>query len=266
MARLYNGLDGAISGRIGTMVGYLWKNRACVRTYRTKINYPNTEGQRRERDWFIGMVRFASQAKLALQMGLRDHAAAAGMTEGNYFISRNKAHFHRVEGGVEVDYSRLSLAEGPAADVVFHQARFGEKETVSVSFEKNMLFSRSAGDDKIYVYAYNSSLAEGYLSAPAMRRMKRVDIQLPETWAGSIVHLYGFVVDRQGRPSNTTYICEGMVNHYEERGVYIPVNKAWDDFVELANRANNEPQARGQLMSDRGPVELFDMADNAPPD
>ena len=64
--------------------------------------------------------------------------------------------------------------------------------------------------------------------------------KLPAWWTGQEVHLYGFVVDKDGRPSNTTYIGVGRVNHYEDRGRYIPLNKNWNDFVEMANEVNAE--------------------------
>lgn len=250
MALINQDIAGAFCGKVGPMVGYMWKNRACVRTYRKEINYPNTEGQQRERDWFVGMVRFASRAKTALQLGFSQQANDAGMTEGNYFISRNKQHFHRVNGRVEVDYDRLTIAEGSAADVLFHDATFSEGEVVCVDFEKNMLFSRSSGDDCVYLYAYASELGEGFLSAPAKRRSKHIEVQLPETWAGTMVHLYGFVVDRDGRSSCSTYIGVGKVNHCNERGVYIPVNKSWDDFVEMATRANSDSGSAGVSKQD----------------
>ena len=240
MAQINQGITGAFCGKVGPMVGYMWKNRACVRTYRKDINYPNTEGQRRERDWFIGMVRFASRAKAALQLGFKQQAEEFGMTEGNYFINRNKQFFHRVDGIMEVDYDRLTLAEGDAADVLFHDPVFGEGEVIRVDFEKNMLFSRSSGDDAVHIFAYAPDLGEGFLSAAARRRSKRVEFRLPESWAGAVVHLYGFVVDREGRSSRSTYIGAGRVNHYNERGVYIPVNKSWNDFVEMASRVQSD--------------------------
>lgn len=269
MARINQNLNGAFSGKIGPMVGYIWKNRACIRTYRKSINYPNTEGQRQERDWFVGMVRFASRAKSALQLGLNQRANDAGMTEGNYFISLNKAHFHRNAGSVEVDYDMLTLAEGPAADVLFHSPEFGDGETVSIGYEKNMLFSRSSGEDKVYVFAYAPELAEGFLAAPSTRRTKHIDIQLPETWFGAVVHLYGFVVDRDGRASNSTYIGVGKVNHYKENGVYIPINKSWDDFVEMANRANSDGATDSTTHQNPAIGQntgIFDIAADAPPE
>ncbi len=223
-------------------VGYLWKGRACLRRYNRHINYPNTMGQQQQRNWFVGMVRFAATAADALRLGLRIPAADAHMTEGNYFVMMNKKHFGRTPEGVSIDYSQLQLAAGSAADVYFKEPRFLENEGLTVDFEKNNISFRASGDDKVYLYAYAPDLSEGHLSAPATRRSKEIKTTFPEHWAGHEVHLYGFVVDKEGRASNSTYIDVGCVNHYEERGRYIPLNKNWMDFVDIANEANTAEQ------------------------
>ncbi len=206
------------------------------------VRYPNTEYQQRQRDWFVGMVRFASKTTSALKLGLWQKAAEAQMTEGNYFVMKNKRYFVREGSAVTVDYGSLQLAAGPAADVWFKAPRFEEGETVVVDFEKNAMSFRASGEDKVYLYVYAPGLEQGHLAAPVARRDKSVRVRLPETWSGAEVHLYGFVVDRDGRPSNSTYIGVGRVNHYEERGRYIPLNKNWKDFVEMANEVNAKPQ------------------------
>ena len=240
MAKVQKGITGPFIGRVGPVVGYMWKQRHCVRAYVEHICYPNTEEQQRERGWFVSMVRFASEALPALKLGLHHNAAAADMTESNYFVMMNKRFFVRSEGQVAVDYSQLKLSFGPAADVYFHEARFEEDETVTVDFEKNSLSLRASGDDRVYLYAYAPSLGKGLLSAPVARRSKRLSIKLPESWSGQEVHLYGFVVDRDGRPSGTTYVGVGRVDHYEYRGRYVPINKNWNEFVDIATEANAE--------------------------
>ena len=240
MAIVTNGFSGPFVGRLGPAVGYMWKQKCCVRVYRRHINYPNTAGQQEQRDWFVGMVRFASRAQAALKLGLRQRAAEAQMTEGNYFVMKNKQHFVRADGTVSVDYSQLQLAAGSAADVWFKEPRFEEDETLVVDFEKNSLSLRASGDDKVYLYIYAPSLGRGILSAPVARRSKRLSVRLPEMWSGQEVHLYGFVVDREGRASNSTYIGAGMVNHYEYHGRYVPINKNWNEFVDIANEVNTE--------------------------
>lgn len=240
MAIVVGGVTGPFVGRIGTTVGYMWKGRNCVRAYRAHINYPDTHSQRAERDWFVGMVRFASMARQVLRLGLKRQAEEARMTEGNYFVMKNKEHFVRRGDGVEVAYERLQLSAGPATDVWFKAPRFEGDETVAVDFEKNGLSFHASGDDRVYLYVYAPGMEQGWLSAPASRRSKSVKIRLPECCDGQEVHLYGFVVDREGRPSNSTYIGVGRVNHYEYHGRYVPLNKNWSDFVDMATELNEE--------------------------
>ena len=211
MAKLHQGILGAFSGKVGTVVGYTWRGVPCMRAYRREVAYPNTASQQAERDWFVSMVRFASQAKWAVRLGLRERAMEHRMTEGNYFVMRNKRCFSLTEGAVAVDYGGLVLAEGPAAPVTFGTARFEEGEVLSVGYEKNGLSLQASSEDRVYVYAYAPALGEGLLSAPSLRRSKELRMRLPQHWAGVEVQLYGFVVDREGRASHSSYIGAGRV-------------------------------------------------------
>ena len=100
MAKLEQGILGPFRGKVGTVVGYLWRGRHVVRGYRREINYPNTENQQAERDWFVSMVRFAATARQALLLGLRERAARDQMTEGNAFVKMNKHCFGRTHAPV----------------------------------------------------------------------------------------------------------------------------------------------------------------------
>ena len=95
MAKIEQGILGPFRGKVGTVVGYFWRGKHVVRSYRSEINYPNTERQQAERDWFVSMVRFAATARQALLLGLRERAAREQMTEGNAFVKMNKHHFGR---------------------------------------------------------------------------------------------------------------------------------------------------------------------------
>lgn len=267
MGILQQAATGTFRGRVGDTVGYLWKGKACLRAYQPVVHYPNTEGQQQQRNWFVGMVRFAAKANEALRLGLRPKAEEHQMTESNYFILKNKQHFRLVNGTLEIDYDQLQIASGHAADVYFKAARFEEHETVVVDFEKNMMSLRASAEDKVYLYIYAVGHNEGFLTNPVARRCKTLKTRLPENWAGDEVHLYGFVVDKEGRPSNSTYIGVGRVNHYEDRGRYIPLNKNWKDFVDIANEANAAstvpPASQAQISEPSKPIiDLF----NEPPE
>ena len=252
MGKMYAGVTGVFSGKVGPVVGYMWRNRYCIRAYRRTVNYPNTESQQKQRDWFVSMVRFASQATEALKMGFRQLSMDAQMTEGNYFVMSNKQHFHRENGTVKVDYDKLRIAAGAAADVYFKTPQFEQDETVVVGFEKNSLSLRASGDDSVYIYIYAPALGSGILSAPVARKARQLRMRLPETWAGHDVHIYGFVVDKEGRASNSTYIGPGRVNHNEERGRYMPIDGNWQEFVTLAQGSSSSHTPTAEKTANEG--------------
>ncbi len=100
MAKLEQGILGPFRGKVGTVVGYLWRGRHVVRAYRREVNYPNTDRQQAERAWFVEMVRFAATARQALLLGLRERASTWQMTEGNAFVKMNKDCFGRTHAPV----------------------------------------------------------------------------------------------------------------------------------------------------------------------
>ena len=333
MAKLEQGILGPFRGKVGTVVGYTWRGMACVRAYRKEINYPNTEQQQAEREWFVSMVRFASRARQALLLGLRERAARDQMTEGNAFVKMNKHCFGRThapvaacggatpsnlegefkclqsnsspslegeqkslqpnsspklgevpegrrsvlqDGGeygskatrprpsgtpsslegelkcrdaacrvrnapaniparnaaadaadrnaaadaadrgaiadaarcVPTEYERIRISEGSAAPVLFREANISDDGILRVDFEKNTQLYRASPDDRVYVYAYCPAQEEGFLAAPTTRKTKHLRAALPDHWRGLDLKLWGFVVDRDGRASNSAYIVQ----------------------------------------------------------
>ena len=232
MAKLEQGILGPFRGKVGTVVGYLWRGKQVVRAYRKEINYPNTEMQQAEREWFVGMVRFAATARQALLLGWREKASREGMTEGNVFVRMNKGCFERgAARGVRsgVDYERIRIAEGAAAPVRFTGAVVDEEGVLRVEYEKNSGMTRAKASDQVYLYVYNIDTREGMLSAAAERRRGHLAMQLPEGWDAQSVRVYGFTVDADGRASMSSYIAlsEGIVS-LEREGL-----AGGDVFVEL---------------------------------
>ena len=223
MAKLEQGILGPFRGKVGTVVGFLWRGRHVVRAYRKEINYPNTENQQVERAWFVSMVRFAATARQALLLGLRERAARDQMTEGNAFVKMNKSAFKReriekiesidfidsidsIEPIESIDYQRIIISEGPAAPVRFTSAEVDGSGVLRVAFERNGGMSRAKGGDRVYLYLYNIDTREGLLSHPAERRSGGLAVQLPDGWTEGNVRLWGFVVDKEGRASGSAYV------------------------------------------------------------
>ncbi|MBP3762995.1 MAG: hypothetical protein J6I49_03830 [Bacteroidales bacterium] len=199
MAKLQEGILGPFTGKVGTVVGYLWKGRAVVRAYSRRVRYPNTEGQQAERNWFVRMVRFAAEARPALLLGLRDAAARGQMTEGNLFVKRNKGCF-ALDGSV--DYSRLLFSEGPTAPVRFEGCEVDAGQVLRVRYGRG----GGRGGDAVYVYAYCPQSGQGLLSAAARRDDGTLAMLLPDEWRGCRLEVYGFAVDAAGRASRSVWL------------------------------------------------------------
>ena len=215
MAKQRFGINDAYRGTVGTVIGYEWRGKWCLRSRPLRVRNPRTAKQQNNRLLFKQMVDLASHMKMALRKGLRGVSLGMHITECNLFVKRNKECFSLdAEGQLVVDWERLIVSEGELVAPVFQAASL-QTGSVVVPFAPCAEGERASGDDEVYLYAYCPEMEQGVLSAPAYRRMGSVQLTLPERWQGKEVHLYGFAVDYEGNASDTTYI--GSLSPVETR-------------------------------------------------
>jgi hypothetical protein len=237
VAKQRYGINDAYRGTVGTVIGYQWRGRWCLRARPRQVRNPRTAGQRAARGLFSLVSQLASRFAPVLRIGLHGEAVKAHRTECNHFMSVNNPCFALEGGRLAVDYEGLVIAQGPVAPVGFsvlseqcsvfseatqggHVSQLNTKHltlnTITIPFEKNPQHLRADGDDQVYLYAWCAALDEGVLSVPSCRRCRRAEIALPAQWAGNEVYLYGFVKDYAGRASDS--VCLGVLRmEYEER-------------------------------------------------
>ena len=226
MAKQLGGLLGPVIGKLGPSVGYLWRGQPVFRAYVRHIHYPNTERQQDERNWFVTMVRFAAAARPALLLGLRNTTAGSLLTEGNWFVQRNKQHFHRLEAPsvlsgrthegsryqtlhprpVAIDYARLAMSQGPVAPVAPKQATLSDDGILTVLFDRHSGLHRCKSGDNVYLYVYDATGQCGLLAAPVHRSSAHISLRLPDEWPSHDLHCYLFALDSQGFASSTSHI------------------------------------------------------------
>ena len=201
MARQIEGINGGFCGRVGTVIGYQWRGKWCMRSYPRRINDARTPQQLRQREWFKLAVRLASQLTGTLRVGLRERSQRLHMTEGNYFVSLNKECFSLEEGRLRVDYGHLVVADGPMAPVAFGTPVLEVTErafAVSVDFTPNPLNLPAERDDEVRVTALCEETGEAVTASPSYRYEGHSTVLLPACWEGMTVHLYGFVNNYAG--------------------------------------------------------------------
>ena len=212
MAKQSYGILDGYSGTIGPVIGYQWRGRWCLRARPRRVHNPQTEAQQEHRMLFRDMVQMASRFTPVLRYGLHTASTEEHMTEGNLFVKMNKDCF-TPQG---IDYEQLQVSAGPVAPVAFTRAEVDEQLVLRTEFERNPLRLRADGDDKVYVYAYCPQQQRGVMSAAAYRRSKRLEMALPDEWAGMDVYFYGFVVDYQQRASETLAVDVSQSNSTQD--------------------------------------------------
>ena len=131
MAKQRFGINDAYRGTVGTVIGYEWRGKWCLRAKPLRVHNPRTAKQQSNRLLFKQMVELAGHMKMALRKGLRGVSLGMHVTECNLFVKRNKECFELVplspadsspnvrEQRMTVDWERLIISEGEVASPVF---------------------------------------------------------------------------------------------------------------------------------------------------
>lgn len=241
MAKQQFGINDGFRGAVGTVIGYQWNGRWCMRSRPRRVHNPRTERQQQNRGLFAAASKLATAMGGVLRMGLKEAARAEHRTVFNHFLSINAECFTLDEGQFMVDYEHLVVSEGTVAPVGFGSAIVNGR-TLTVPFERNPLHLRSDSNDKVYLWAWCPERMEGCLSLPVYRRSRQVSIELPTLWEGLEVHLYGFVEDYAGRTSDSVYLGRSDWSDLSDLSAELlstAHNKKSNDALEVLYNKNN---------------------------
>ena len=215
MGKINQGILDGFSGKVGTVVGYKVHGKKVMRAYVDKVKDPRTAKQMDARLRFKTLAALAVGFLTASKTGLERIAASWRHTVANAFMRINQGAVTVADGVAEVDLSALVCSVGALPQVGFGQADYTEPLTAKVDFAPNSDTPGAADEDEVYLFVYEPSSGQGMLSAPAQRSTGTVEVNLPSTWSGVEVHVYGFALgkgrDNDGKHSNSAYIGSGIV-------------------------------------------------------
>ena len=197
---------GGFTGRVRGFVGYMWNGTWCVRGYSPHIRNPRTEAQQAHRMLFKQEVQLAGRMLPALNLGLRETAREMHMTASNLFVKANQQAFSMVDGELRVDWSRLWVSAGPVSPVAFGEPELDDAGVLTVRFGKAEGYRQGDSMDYVYLYVYCPELGMGCLTEPVYRKRKQISVMLPDGFANQELQVYGFVVDKDGKASESSYI------------------------------------------------------------
>lgn len=206
MAKIKNGILGPVSGKIGPVIGGMWKTIAYIRAV------PNTD-VKRERT----ALQIATQEKMRfinhflvpfhpyITVGLKNEATSK--TEISVAFAAN---YHETILGTapdfSVDYPKFIFSKGILPMVTDLVATLVD-DTVQITW-KSENGKIAHFDDQMMVVLYSSELkaTDGFVGG-VNRSAKKCSIQLKERFIGKEIHVYVSItsVDRK-RIANNVYL------------------------------------------------------------
>jgi hypothetical protein len=226
MARIDYGIMGPFNGKVGTVVGYLWNGKPCMRAYKRNVHNPRTEAQQEHRTLFKQEVQLAAKMRWAVTTTMTEAAREAGMTSYNLFVHMNQEAFGMADNRLVVDYSRLMLSMGDVPQVQLQAMEWSADNVLTIKYARGL----GNAYDRVFLYVYVPELERGFLSAGTYRREKRITLALPDEFASHDAHVYLMVQAADGRWSHSLYAGEITLNEA------IGENEESDGYADTAHR------------------------------
>lgn len=213
MGKMRMGILSPFKGKIGTVVGAKWRGGIWYqRAYSDDVKNPRSDNQQIVRARFSALAELAHGFLTAHTLGFAaDALARPTMTTGNVFFRRNWSHVTASgRESVNVDFTGLVCAAGPAVNVHFNAPQFDTPLQVDVDFDDNMEVIGADSEDLVYVFVYCPDAKAGVLSTPAKRHDQTISVPVPSYWNGMKVHVYGFIKNWNGNPSRPNAVSDSM--------------------------------------------------------
>ena len=189
MGKIKQGILGPFSGKVGTVVGAIWKGIGTIRALPASVANPKTEGQVNQRTKFTAVVEFLQPSLAFIQQGFRFYAK--GMSAYNAaqsYILKNA--ITGTAPNFTVDYANALVSRGKLEGVAGGAAGL-TGSSLTATWTDNSALGNARPDDKVMLLVYNVTSGDStvVLDDPATRTDAEITAEL-EVNSGDILQVY----------------------------------------------------------------------------
>lgn len=217
MAIYFAGYLSPIRNKLGNAVGRKWRTLDVLSVYNGRPRNPRTQKQQLNRTRFGAIANLAMSFNSAVKVGFSGICAGNPIPERSMFIRKNWGCVDASEpGAATFDYPEIVCAAGPLPEAAFGAASFSEPLSVEVPLTDNSAQDGADPRDKVYLFVYTTEGKAGKLGDVKQRSDESISCNVPSTWNGHHVHVWGFAVgdgiDNKGIISNSRYLGSGTIS------------------------------------------------------
>jgi Family of unknown function (DUF6266) len=206
MGTLLNGINGPFKGRVGTVVGYMWKKKAVIRSLPVKRTTPLSPLQIQQHAKFALMNHFLNRTKSLLNITYGH--LVENMTGFNKAFSYNvKNAIAGNHPDLKIDYSRVLLGRGDLTNVSTAVAAPTSEGTLTFNWTDNSGEGSAKSTDQVFIAVYcEEKNTWTYGLNLALRNAGKTAIDITRL-KGKQVHAYiGFMADDGKDATDTFYL------------------------------------------------------------
>ena len=180
MARIKDGINTPLSGKIGNLVACHWKGIPYLRSRPVKVNHPDSDKQLAHRMKFSMVMKFLSPFKDFLMFSFEPHAK--GKTGFNVAVSENmKTALQGEYPDISINYPGVVLSRGELAGSAEAMIESEGEDKVKISWITPEGIEPKNNTDRAIVVLYNVDTRELiYFVDIAKRSEALAIITLPE--------------------------------------------------------------------------------------
>lgn len=206
MAEFYQGVNGAFSGKVGSVIGSNWRDIDYMRGLSKRTNKQASAKQLAVRARFTLLSQFLLLIKKAIERGYSQQYSGRA-TVFNLAVRANQGALKGTDLEPELDYSKIILSKGLTLPKPFGcKITDGIPGSVTVSWQVFGSAPAEQMDDKATIVLCCPEHQEAIVSMDQfVRRVGTADLEIPSNWSNTTVHAYVFMTAENGESSATAF-------------------------------------------------------------
>lgn len=207
MAEIKEGILGGVHGKIGPVVGFMWRGRYFLRSTPRKSSKGASEKQVAQRSKLSLVSTFANKVKDFVNanypLAMLNDKMATGKEQLISMLL--KEGVSNIEGRICIDISTVLLSIGILPPAVIKKINRLKTGRIKVLWDNSITNVLTKDTDRLTIIAYSEKLlAFKQIESIAKREDKYVHFDLPETWIEGNVHFWSVWKSADGKLVSTS--------------------------------------------------------------
>ncbi|WP_254050223.1 DUF6266 family protein [Myroides sp. N17-2] len=207
MAEIKDGILGGVHGKIGPVVGFMWRGRYFLRSTPRKSNKSASEKQIAQRSKLSLVSTFANKVKDFVNanypLTMLNDKMATGKEQLISMLMKDGVL--KIEGELCLDIASVLLSIGTLPPAVIKKISKLKTEKIKVQWDNSITNVLTKDSDRLTIIAYSEKLLEfKEIESIARREDKYVHFDLPKEWVEGNVHFWSVWKSADGKLVSTS--------------------------------------------------------------